>query len=326
MESDGDAAEVAGGRLPDFFVVGQPKAGTTALYEMLRAHPQIFMPDSKELWFFADELLERTPPRPSGTPRTLAEYCALFAGAAPDQCAGEASALYLWSHTAARRIAEAQPHARIVAILREPASLLRSLHLQFVETYVESEGDFRRAISLEPDRLAGRGVSRHTYWPKALTYSEHVRYVEQLRRYEDLFTREQMLVLIYDDFRADNEAVVRSVVRFLGLDDRFDIEPREANPTVQVRSQRLNEIVHALSVGRGPASRAAKHVIKSATPARLRRRALRATKDRVVYVDPQPVDEAFVAELRERYREEVVALSEYLDRDLLGLWGYDRVG
>ena len=65
-------------RPPDFFIVGQPKSGTTALYEMLRRHPQIFMPENKEPWFFAEELHERTPPRPGGTPETLAEYLALF--------------------------------------------------------------------------------------------------------------------------------------------------------------------------------------------------------------------------------------------------------
>ena len=181
------AAPSIAGRLPDFFIVGHAKSGTTALYEMLRAHPQIFMPDSKEPWFFAAELLERTPPRPEGTPRTLDEYRAWFAGARPEQRVGEASALYLWSHTAAGAIAEVQPEARIIAILREPASFLRSLHLQFLETYIETEPDFARALALEDARRQGRQVPRHTYWPQALLYSEHVRYVEQLRRYHEAF-------------------------------------------------------------------------------------------------------------------------------------------
>ncbi len=68
---------VARGRVPDFFIVGHAKSGTTALYSMLRRHPQIFMPDAKEPWFFAEELHERTPPRPEGTPKTLEQYVAL---------------------------------------------------------------------------------------------------------------------------------------------------------------------------------------------------------------------------------------------------------
>jgi len=187
-------------RLPDFFIVGQPKSGTTALYETLRRHPQIFMPAGKEPWFFAPELHERTPPRPEGTPRTLDEYRSLFAAAEPEQLIGEATALYLWSRTAASRIAEVQPGARIVVILREPASLLRSLHLQFLQSYVETEADLRTALSLEDERARGRSIPRHTYWPQALLYSEHVRYVEQLRRYHTAFAPENVLVLIYDDF------------------------------------------------------------------------------------------------------------------------------
>jgi Sulfotransferase domain len=313
-------------RLPDFFVVGHPKSGTTALYEMLRRHPQIYMPDGKEPWFFATELHERTPPRPEGTPATLAEYRALFAAARPEQHVGEASALYLWSRTAARRIAEVQPAARIVAILREPAGFLRSLHLQFVQTYIETEADLGKAIALEEDRRRGRRIPRRTYWPQTLLYSDHVRYVEQLRRCHEVFSPEQVLVLIYDDFRRSNEATVRTVLRFLGVDDAQPIAAVEANPTVRARSQRLNELFHAVSVGRGPASLAVKGAVKALTPVRLRRAARDATQRRLLFGDPHPPDERLMLELRRRFKPEVVALSEYLGRDLVTLWGYDGLG
>ncbi len=312
-------------RPPDFFIVGQPKSGTTALYEMLRRHPQIYMPDRKEPWYLASELHERTPRRPGGTPQTVEEYLAWFEGARPDQRVGEASALYLWSRTAAERIAQLQPDARIVAILREPASLLRSLHTQFVRSYIETESDFLRAISLEGARREGRHLAPHSYWPQALLYSEHVRYVEQLRRFHAVFSPEQVLVLIYDDFQQDNEATVRTVLRFLEVDDTAPIEVMAANPTMGVRSQRLHELVHAVSVGHGPVSQAVKAAVKAVTPTRLRRSALHATQRGVVYVQPPEPDERFMLELRRRFKGEVVALSEYLDRDLVALWGYDGV-
>jgi hypothetical protein len=312
-------------RLPDFFIVGHPKCGTTALYEILRRHPQIYMPACKEPWFFASELRERTPPRPEGTPATLAQYLSLFEAARPEQRLGEASAQYLWSRTAADAIAEVDPGARIVALLREPASFLHSLHLQFLETYVETEGDLRMALALEPERRQGREIPQYSYWPAALLYSEHVRYVEQLRRYYAAFPPEQILVLIYDDFRRDNESVVRTVLRFLEVDDSAPIHTVEANPTVRARSQRLNELVHAVGVGRGPVSLAVKGTVKAVTPAKLRRRALYAVQRQVVFAKPPPPDEALMAELRARFKPEVASLSEYLDRDLLSLWGYDSV-
>jgi hypothetical protein len=312
-------------RVPDFFIVGHPKSGTTALYEMLRRHPQIYLPASKEPWFFAPELHVRAPPRPEGIPGTLAEYSSLFDEARPEQLVGEATALYLWSQTAASRIAEVQPAARIVAILREPASFLRSLHLQYLQSYVETEADLRTALALEDDRRRGARVPRHTYWPQALLYSDYVRYVDQLRRYHAAFPSEQVLVLIYDDFRHDNEATVRAVLRFLRVDDTTPIQTAEVNAAVRPRSQRMHELIHAIGVGRGPASLLAKAGVKAVTPARLRRRALHAAQRHLVFGKPPPPDERLMAELRSRYRGEVEALAAYLDRDLVSLWGYDRV-
>src|SRR5437660_11505590 len=86
------------GRVPDFFIVGHAKSGTTALYEMLRRHPQIFMPELKEPWFFASDMRPRFQPRRAGVPpQPLEQYRALFAGAAAVQRIGEASSSYLWS-------------------------------------------------------------------------------------------------------------------------------------------------------------------------------------------------------------------------------------
>src|SRR5438067_10190697 len=118
-------------RVPDFFIVGHHKSGTTALYEMLRSHPQIYMPTLKEPRYFASDLRAQFEPVKTGRiPATLEDYLALFDDAKPDQVMGEASPSYLRSRAAARAIAEVQPAARIIAILREPASFLRSLHLQ----------------------------------------------------------------------------------------------------------------------------------------------------------------------------------------------------
>jgi hypothetical protein len=77
---------------------------------------------------------------------------------------------------AAARIADVQPAARIIAVLREPASFLRSLHFQFVQVYLEPETNLRKAIGLEDARRQGQHVPSNPYWPGATLYSEHVRY------------------------------------------------------------------------------------------------------------------------------------------------------
>ncbi len=313
------------GRVPDFFIVGHAKSGTSALYRMLKRQPQIYMPDVKEPSFFVPELFPRRRARKSDRhPETLDDYLALFAPAGPEQRVGEATPSYLWSHTAASRIAEVQPAARIIAILREPASFLRSLHLQFLQTDVETEKDLGKAIALDERRREGEALPRRSTRPQALVYSEHVRYVEQLRRYHAVFPPEQVLVLIYDDFRAENQGTVRQVLRFLDVDDEAAVEVMEVNPAVRVRAPRMNELMRSLSMGDGRVMAPAKRAIKAITPRQLRHDAI-GTLRRAQLAEPGPPDEEVMLELRRRFKGEVVALSEYLGRDLVRLWGYENI-
>jgi hypothetical protein len=307
-------ARAAGRRVPDFWIVGHPKSGTTALYEMLRRHPQVFMPELKEPLYLAREMHPGlVSPR---HPDTLEQYLALFAPARPDQKAGEASPSYLRSPLAAARIRELQPDARIIAVLREPASFLRSVHLELLQDHVETEKDFRKAIAREQRQIEEKPVV--WYAP------ERVEYVEHLRRYHEIFAPEQVLVLIYDDFRADNEGTMRRVLRFLDVDEQEPIAPTEANPTVSVGSVRMYELMRRVYLGRGSA-RVLNLAIKTVTSQRIRRSALELFRTRVVYGKPPPPDEELMLELRRRFKPHVVAVSEYLGRDLVSLWGYDEL-
>jgi len=300
------------GRLPDFFIVGHHKSGTTALYEMLSRHPGIYMSPVKEPRYFAGDLraLAGRPDPP--TEAEGREYRALFAAARADQRVGEASPSYLRSATAAAEIAAVAPRARSIAILREPASFVRSLHYQLMQGHVVAEPDLRKAFAAERVTRNGNTVLR---------YSDHIRYVEQLRRYHERFGRERVLVIIYDDFRADNEATVKQVLRFLDVDDSVAIEPVEANPAVEVRSMRLDSLVGGVYASRGPLARTARALV----PGRVRSGMMRAFRQKVVYARPPEADEEFMRELRVRFKGEVEALSEYLGRDLVSLWGYENL-
>jgi hypothetical protein len=313
--------------VPELFIVGHQKSGTTALWETLRRHPQVFLPRVKEPRYFAFDLRSPIQEPSVGYRQTLQGYLNLFAGASPQQLIGEASPQYLRSRVAAREIAKLSPHARIIAILREPASFLHSFHMQLVHNHIEPERDLRRALALEPQRRAGRRIPRRCHHPQDLLYSDHVRYVEQLRRFHDAFAREQVLVLIYDDFRADNEATVRAVLRFLSLDDTLAIEPAEVEPVKAVRSPSMHRLRGVLGgaarnpAAAGPVSRALVRLL----PARVRRGAPAALLRRAAYTSERPRDEQLMLELRRRFAGEVAALSDYLERDLVALWGYDRI-
>ncbi|HTU77718.1 MAG TPA: sulfotransferase [Solirubrobacteraceae bacterium] len=331
VASPAGGAPPGNGRVPDFFIVGHHKCGTTALHQMLRSHPQIYMPELKEPRFFASDLITPTDGRTlkqarasTPLPATREEYLALFEDALPDQRMGEATALYLMSNVAADEIAQMQPRARIIALLREPTSYLRSLHLQHLQTHGETVTSFRKAIELEPARREGRHLPRNCVRPQRLLYSERVRYVEQLRRFHAAFPREQVLVLIYEDFRRDNRATVREILRFLEVDDEFEVDMREANPTVLVRP-RVEQRLKTAFAGSGPVSRRVRASIERLTPEPVRAKAVQAVMRTLVESKPPPPDEEFMAGLRRRFKPEVVAVSEYLGRDLVSLWGYDAL-
>lgn len=326
-------ARAGGSRVPDFFVVGHAKCGTTAMHQMLMQHPQIYVPTLKEPEFLARAPFEREAlavgdvemQRKPGAlrPRTVAAYLDLFAAADETQCAGELSPQYIRVPSAASRIAALNPDARIVALFREPVSFLRSFHLQQLEAGIETERDFATALALEGERRQGRRIPRGCRDPDRLMYSDHVRYAEQLARYRERFGPENVLALIYDDFRRDNEGTVRQILRFLGVDDTLKIQTIEANATVDDVSMRARSLLNDAAMGNGAGLGALKRALKLTVPGKVRRRALRRAR-RVVDHKPRPADEALTAELRRRFAGEVEAAGDYLRRDLLSLWGYDR--
>jgi hypothetical protein len=115
------------------------------------------------------------------------------------------------------------------------------------------------------------------------------------------------------------------VQRFLGVDDTQPLVVKESNPTVRVRSQRLHSIVHAFASGDGPLPRAVQAGARRLAPPQLGRQSAVAIRNRLLFSSPREPDEQLMSELRRRYAPEVEALSEYLGRDLVTLWGYDSL-
>lgn len=222
---------------PDFFIVGAFKAGTTALYEYLRPHPQVFMSVPKEPMYFGADL----------TPRyrrmTEAEYLDLFKAARPDQHAGEASPWYLASTSAAAEIRAFEPSARAVIMLRNPVDVMYSQHSQLVFNRREDLTDFADALAAEDDRRAGRRLPTGAIRPEALFYRHSVGFAEQVARYLDVFGRDALHFVVFDDLVADPRAVYRGVLEFLGVDPTFEVDLSLYNPSRAARSGRLQEAV-----------------------------------------------------------------------------------
>jgi len=133
-------------RKPDFFIVGAPKCGTTALYRFLSQHPEIFLPKVKEVHFFGSDLY-----LPGYVPDTE-KYLRLFANARDETRVGEASVWYLYSKVSAAEIKHFAPEASILIMLRNPVDMIHSLHSQLQYVGVERIKGFESAFMERPTR------------------------------------------------------------------------------------------------------------------------------------------------------------------------------
>lgn len=227
---------------PNFFVVGAPKCGTTAMCHYLSQHPDVFFSPQKELHYFGSDL--------PGWPwfkrafDSQRDYLDHFDNGGARRIVGEGSVFYLCSSGAAREIHEFNPDARVLIMLRKPAEMLRSLHNQylFVGTW-EKTKKFSEAIlhdgQREKEFVSSTGREGQTY----LGYWNVASYADQVERYIDVFGRERVLVLLYDDFKADVEAAYIQVLRFLGLDTKFRPEFLVINQSKRSKSKILQWVV-----------------------------------------------------------------------------------
>lgn len=195
----------------DFFLVGAPKSGTTALYTYLSTHPDIFFPSHKEPNFFA-----RDYPNIGGRLKTWKEYEKLFAGR-NHELAGDASVCYLGSDTAPGEIKKYNPHAKIIIMLRNPVELFVSEHSQLLYSFYEDIEDPFSAWKMQGSRLKGENIPSSCREPSTLQYKKVCRLGKNLNNYRNLFNDKNILVIFFEDFVRSPEIVYHDVLGFLGL-------------------------------------------------------------------------------------------------------------
>jgi hypothetical protein len=271
------------GRLPDFVVIGAMRSGTTSLHQWLNAHPDVFVPRTKELHYFSFNF-----------DRGEDWYTAQLAPARDDQKAGESSPDYLFTPAALERLGERVPDARLVCVLRDPVDRAYSHYWQKRERGKEPLS-FEDALAAEPQRITGSDVDRRLY-----SYLLRGHYIEQLRNVESLFPRSSLLVLLFDDVLADPAAAFARVCAHIGVSTGVaPPEPtRRVNRYGSFRSVRLRNATRKL-------------------PVRLRDAIGRVNRRDLDY---PPMDPDTRARLVEEFRADNDALAEWLGRDL-SAWG-----
>ena len=294
---------------PDLFVVGAPRAGTTALHAWLAEHPDVFMSTPKEPHHFCSDIHRRMDEYQGGATdplfRTEEAYLALFESAVTERVRGESSVYYLYSREAARRIAEFEPAARIVILLREPVEFMRSLHAKLRWAGDEDCADFERALALEEPRRRGERVPSTARFPEFLLYSDYATFSPWVELYRSTFGAERVKVLLLDDLQAEPARVHADVLEFL------DVEPAPL------------PAVHAVNANVEPRSRLVTRYLRSGGRSRAGKRFGRFLERWNTKQAPRrPLADEARRRLQERFRPEVERLAALLERDLLAQWRY----
>lgn len=302
--------------LPNFFIIGAQKAGTTSLYHYLAQHPEVYMSPVKEPYFFDHEIgsdgelvfpesrdrnRQRTHKYPS-----IEEYRGLFSGVEAETAIGEASTPYIYVPGTAERIKRYAPQAKVIAVLRNPAERAYSAFLHAIRIGMEPLTDFAQALREEEKRVI---EDSHP----TLHYRNRGFYFRQLERYYGVFGQKQVGVWLYEDLKDDPEGTLQDIFRFLGVDDAF----------VPDTSSKHNRA----GVPRGGVARATVKAMDIAASAFLEKftsasrlypflsKMRQFIQGRIV-VKPPPLDQRIRAELLEGYRDDVLNLQGLIGRDL----------
>lgn len=295
---------------PDFFIIGAPRSGTTALSEYLRANPHICFAEPKETQFFCTDMPEIR------LCDTEAEYMELFFSHCLDrhvQATGEGSVWHLYSRTAIENILNYAPAARFIVMIRNPVDMVIALYEKLFELLWEDQSTFEKAWRMQDQRRAGRGVPKRCANPKLLLYRDIGLLGEQLAHFYAAVPQQQRLTIVFDDFASSPDEVYSRVLDFLGVTHDGRVEFPRLNEGRHVRSRWLMDFASHPPAWLVSVVSGMKRILGirrlGVTPA-MRRALLVPRKEKPV------VTETFRKELAECFAGDIDKLSRLIGRDL----------
>jgi Sulfotransferase domain len=302
-----DLPEIDFSLLPNLFIIGAAKAGTTSLHDVLRQHPEIFMTEIKEPGFFSTE---------SNYQRGLPWYQhTYFSRAQGFKQRGESSvnSLY-WSSVAASRIQAAFEGREIkfIAIFRDPVARAYSYYWMHVYTGLETL-PFEQALACEQERLASNWDMLQSSGRGHFGYYRGGCYATLLQPFLDLFPRRSFAFLLLEDLQGNFEYTMKSLAGFLEVDPGFLFQPVQSNPAAEPLSRELSHFMHHPSGALHRLARVFTHRLPYPLRNRLRKGLNQA--NRRSRANPPMADET-ERQLRLRYVQEIEQLEGILERDL----------
>lgn len=292
-------------KIPNFFIVGAPKCGTTAMNDYLNQHPDVFMAH-KELHYFGEDLqIKNRISEP--------EYLQHFQNAVGEKIVGEASVWYLFSATAAKEIKHFSPDAKVLIMLRNPVEMIYSLHSQNLYDGNEDVPDFETALSLDEKRKKGIKLPQSIDFFQIPSYIDSALFSEQVKRYIDVFGKENLHIVLYEDFVENTVQVVLNVFRFLNVDTNVRVDYGLINPNKKIRSFYLHK-----SLKHPPST--LKKAVRIIMPIRkTRHMIMRLLFEWNVQIRKRKkMDVSVQNKLRSFFAKDIQRLSELINMDLTG--------
>lgn len=292
--------------LPNFLVIGAGRSGTTSLHHYLGQHPDVFLPSNKAPSYFyccdappSEDPYQHLVSR-NYFVRDFAEYQALFDGVRSERAVGEVSPVYLATMLAAPRIAEVIPEVKLLAVVRDPVERAYARFLGRTRDGLETRTSFTEIIRQEKKEGLIRDDASGTYVASGFVF-------HFLESYLDRFSRESFCVRLFEDLKTDAEGLVSDLFGFLGVDNSFrpSVEKRH-NPSGGTIGRPLLRYIWANT---------------GLLRARLRPFLPVGLRNTIFGLLPmehtdRSLDAEVKAELIELFREDVLKLQDWMDRDL----------
>jgi hypothetical protein len=291
--------------LPNFVVIGVPKAGTSSLQQHISLHPQAFAAwEPRFLHFAGQAIAPGLEERRAFRIKSLAEYEAVFAMHAQCKALGDSSPSYMmYPDPSIEGIRQYVPDAKFIAIFRQPADRGYSEYVHQVMRGQEPCRQYADALRAEQ---AGR-VRDEGQWRQ---YFQRGFYSVPTRKFLDAFPRERFLFLLFDDLVCDPAGLLRSIFQFLKIDPEFlpDLEKR-----YRVGRWPKHFRLHTFLNSRRSPARWVERILPHRTYMNILSRINGRNLGKPPTLDPQ-----LRRELTNRYREDILKLQDLIGRDLSG--------
>lgn len=198
--------------LPNFFIVGAPKCGTTSMYYWLSEHPQVFMSNPKEPHYWNEDM-------DNNIVSSFEEYSSLFSNVLNQEIIGEASTWYLFSSNAIKNIEKTiSPKPKYLVMIRNPLEMVKSLYKHNYRRYNDNVISFEKAWKLQEKRKRNNYIPKNCDDKNYLLYGKACSLGSQLERMLDIVPRKRVKIIVLEDIKKNTIKEYKSLLSFLNLD------------------------------------------------------------------------------------------------------------